>query len=107
MLTVNEKSPVQMTMVFTDFDGSPLIPTTVEWRLDNRTEDTQIVDWTALGSPASTMTVTVPGSNNVIADDTHAREVMIFGVRLDSGLAGEAHSQHAYNVKNLKGPSGP
>ncbi len=107
ILTVNEKSPIRMTMVFTDFDGSPLIPNTVEWRLDDLTNGAEVVAWTALGGPASTMTVTVPGDNNIIDDETHVKEVHLFGVRVDDGLPGEGHSEFSYNVANLSGPTSP
>ena len=107
MLTVNEKSPLRMTLIFTDFDGAPLIPTTVEWRLDDLTNDTEVVAWTNIPGPASTMTVVIPGANNIIGDETHVKEVQLFGVRADDGLIGEAHSEYSYNVANLSGPTGP
>ncbi|KKN66754.1 hypothetical protein LCGC14_0468650 [marine sediment metagenome] len=107
MLIVNEKSPLRMTMVFTDFDGDPLIPTTVEWRLDDKTNDAEVVGWTVLPSPAATMVVVIPGDNNTIEDDANVKELQIFGVRVDEGLAGEAHTEFAYDVLNLSGPTGP
>jgi hypothetical protein len=90
-------------MVFTDEDGDPLIPNTVDWRLDDKTNDTELVAWTSLVGPASTMVVTVPGSNNIIDDETHVVEKHVFGVRVDEGLAGEAYSELLYNVANLHG----
>lgn len=96
-----------MTMIFTDFDGSPLIPNTVEWRLDDKTNDAEVVGWTALGGLSDTMTVTIPGENNDIADEANVKELQLFGVRVDDGLAGEAHSEFSYNVLNLSGPAGP
>ncbi len=107
MQTVNEKSPLRMTMVFTDFDGSPLTPNTVEWRLDDKTNDAEIVAWTVLASPNSTMTVVIPGDDNIIEDNAHVKELQVFGVRVDDGLAGESHSEFVYNVLNLSGPTGP
>jgi len=107
MLTVNEKSPVIMIMVFTDELGAPLIPNTVHWRLDDITNDIEIVPWTLLASPASTMSVTIPGSNNTIEDESRTEEIHIFGVRVDDTLPGEAHAESEYIVKNLKGPTGP
>ena len=109
MRTVNEKSPMFMTLVFTDEAGDPLVPTTAEWRLDNKETDpvTEIVAWTTMPAPASTMTVTISGANNAINDETKVREERAFGVRVDDGLAGEAHSEFQYHIINLTGPSGP
>lgn len=103
LISVNEKSPIRMTMVFTDEDGAPLTPTTVDWRLDDKTNGTEIVAWTSLPGPASTMTKTVPGTDNLIDDDTHVVEKQVFGVRVDEGLAGEAYADLTYNVANLHG----
>ncbi len=104
---VNEKSPLYMTMVFTDELDAPLIPTTVDYRLDDRTNGNEVVPWTSLPSPAATMNFTVPGDKNTIEDETHVKEVQIFGVRVDDGLPGEGHSELIYNVLNLQGPTGP
>lgn len=106
-LAVNEKSPVFMTMKFTDEVGDDLIPTTVEWRLDDHTNDTEVVPWTNLPAPAAIMTVTIPGNDNTIEDEDHVKEIQIFGVRVDDGLAGEGHSELIYNVINLTGPVSP
>ncbi len=106
MLSVNEKSPLFMTVVFTDQNGDPLVPTTVEWRLDDKTKGVEVRDWTNMPSPASTMTVTIPGSDNTIDDEAHVSEVMAFGIRVDSTLPGEAHTEFQYNLINLTGPTG-
>lgn len=104
--TVNEKSPLYMTMVFTDENDAPFVPTTIEWRLDDREDDSEIVAWTALGSPASTMNVTIPASNNIIVTETKTRERRSFGIRIDDGLLAEAHAEFHYHVLNLLGASG-
>ncbi len=106
MLSVNEKSPLEMTMVFTDAAGDPLIPITVDWRVDDKTNDAEVRAWTSLPSTDSTMTVVIPGDDNVIASEDNVKEVQLFGIRVDDGLAGEAHAEFAYNVLNLSGPTG-
>ena len=102
MQTVNEKSPIFVTFTFTDENGVPLAPTTADWRLDEA-DGTQIVDWTAIPSPTDSENITIPGSNNVIVDQKHVKEVKVIGVRVDEGLPGEAHNAIRYNVKNLVG----
>lgn len=107
MLSVREKSPLFMTMNFKDELDAPLIPSKVEWRLDDKTNNTEIVPWTNLASPAATMSVVIPGDNNTIEDETHVKEIQAFGLRLDDGLPGEAHQELLYNVLNLIGATGP
>ena len=104
--TVNEKSPLCVSIAFKDEDGDALTPYSVEWRLDDLETDTEIVDWTALVSPASTMEVIILASNNLIVDETNVREARMFGVRINEGLDSEAHQEFKYHVINLKGATG-
>ncbi len=107
--TVKEKSPLFMTMVFKDELGVLLVPTTVEWRLDDKETEpaVEIVPWTAIPAPTSTMTLTIPGSDNFINDETKVKEARMFGIRVDDGLIGEAHDEFPYDVINVTGPTGP
>lgn len=104
--TVNEKSPLFLTLTFTDEVGAPLIPSTVDWRLDDLEQDLEIVGWTALVGPAASMTLTVPATNNIINDTTKVREARMLGIRINENLLLEAHEQRKYHVLNLFGPSG-
>jgi len=101
---VNEKSPLYLTFTFKDEVGAPLVPTTVEWRLDNVETGTQVVDWTNIGSPASSMAHTIPGTNNTIVNTLNVREERAFGLRLNAGLPAEAHQEFKYHVINLFAP---
>ncbi len=96
-----------MTLEFKDAAGVPLTPSTVEWRVDDLTNSAEVRAWTALGGISDTMTVIVTGADNVITKDKHVKEVQLFGIRVDDGLAGEGHAELEYNVLNLKGPTGP
>jgi hypothetical protein len=104
--TVNEKSPLHMTVGFKDEDGNPLVPTTAEWRLDDRETDTQIVDWTNMPTPAASMAVVIPGAEHVIVDEDKVREKRTFGIRANGGLAAEAFQEYHYHVLNIYGTSG-
>lgn len=95
-----------MTIAFTDENGDPLVPTKVEWRLDDKTQGVEVRTWTVIPSPASSMNVTIPGSDNTIEDEINVSEVMAFGIRVDDGLAGEGHAEFQYNLINLTGPTG-
>jgi len=100
--TVNEKSPLCITMTFTDENGDPLIPSTVDWRLDDMETGTTIVDWTALSSPAATMYHTIEAQYNLINDEANnIREAQMFTVRINETLQSEAHAEYKYHVVNL------
>lgn len=104
--TVNEKSPLYMTVGFQDENGDPLIPTTAEWRLDDRETDAEIVGWTNMPTPAASMSVLIPAANHTIVDEEKVREKRTFGIRSNGGLAAEAHQEYHYHVLNLYAPSG-
>ena len=95
-----------MTINFKDENGDPLAPTTAEWRLDDSEMETAIVAWTNMPTPAASMSVIIPGTNNVIVDDTSIREERVFSIRANSGLPAEAHQEFMYHVLNLYAPSG-
>ena len=107
-VTVKEKSALYMELKFTDETGAVLVPNTVHWRLDNLEKDpvVEIVPWTLLAGPASTMNVVIPSDNNIILDETLIKEERAFGVRVDNGLLGEGHEELRYHVLNLTGPTG-
>lgn len=104
---VNEKSPLFMTMIFKDEFKAPLIPATLEWRLDDMETDppTEVVPWTSIPSPAATTLFTIPGSKNLIGDPKNIQEGKMFGLRVNDTLTNEAHAQFAYHVLNITGPS--
>lgn len=104
--TVNEKSPLYMTLTFTDENEDPLIPSTVEWRLDDTEQGTEVVAWTAVPSPASTMNMVVPAEHNLIVDEDKIREARMYGIRVNFGLQSEAHAQYKYHVLNMRGALG-
>ena len=100
--TVNEKSPLRLTINCTDYDGSPLTPSTLEWRLDGE-DGTELVAWTNVPGPAAETNVIVGASDHGISDQEKVREQRVFGVRIDFGLATEAHDQYCYQVVNMVG----
>jgi len=102
--SVNEKSPLYMTIVFTDEVGDPLIPNIVEWRLDDVELGTEIVAWTNIPTPTSTMNFTIPSTNNLIVNSNEVREERAFGIRANEGMPSEAHQEFRYHVINLIGP---
>ncbi len=104
--TVNEKSPLYITVIFKNEDGDSLVPTTVDWRLDDRESDSEIVDWTSLGTPAASMSLVLEASNNLIVSESSTRERRALGIRVDDGLSTEAHQEFQYYVQNLLGPTG-
>lgn len=102
--TVNEKSPIIFTVVLTDEEGAPLVPSTAEWRVDDVLSSTEVVGWTNIPGPTDTLIVTVAGEYNMIIDEENTREGRVFGIRINDGLEGEAHDEYKFHVLNLFAP---
>lgn len=100
--TVREKSPFIIDMAFTDAAGDPVVPTTVDYRVDNMSAGIQAQDWTTAGTPAASMSFTIAGSLHLIADEDNISERFRVTVRIDNGLPSEAYRDMPYKVINLK-----
>ena len=101
--TVREGSALFLTFTFTDENGDPVTPVSVHWRIDDVESGTEVVDWTAVSSPASTVNVTVNPTYNAIIDATKVVEKRILTVRMDNSLATQAFDSKVYRVQNLYG----
>ena len=103
-IVVNEKSSLFLVFSFTDEEGAPVIPTTIDWRVDKVDDPhnpVQIQDWTAIGVPAATVSVQIAGNVNTISDQTKTFEHRAVTVRMDESLSTIAHQEKLYRIKNL------
>jgi hypothetical protein len=109
---INERSGMEVTAHFLGSEGTPAIPTTVHWRLDNETTGAVVQDWTAV-------TTTTTATDALVATDCYA-EIVIAGslhscasgrrmeqytllVCADKDLTGELSETFSYQVRNLRG----
>lgn len=102
MLTIDEASALFMTLTFTDENDLPIVPATVKWRLDDLTNGVEVKAWTAL-TPASTITFTISALDNAIAVQTNVLENREALVRVNEGLATQAHEHKLYRIENHTG----
>ena len=105
-IVINELSSLFLTFGFTDEIGDPVVPTTIDWRVDNVDDPhlpVQILDWSVVAGVAASVNVQIAGSNNAIADATQSWERRLVTVRMDSTLSTQAFQQKYYRIKNLHG----
>jgi len=104
-IVVNENSTLFLTFTFTDEVGDPVVPTSIDWRVDNIDDPhnpVQILDWAVVGVPAASVGIQVPAAQNGITDQTNVLEKRVVTVRMNDGLSSEAHDSKNYLIKNLK-----
>jgi hypothetical protein len=99
-MNVNESSQATITARPVDKDGCLFIPITARYRLDDLDSKTELIDWTTL-TPATEMTITIPGSSNDIIAVSKKRERKVLTVELDTGLSTAHFEEHIYFVKSL------
>lgn len=97
----NEGSAVTVTARFRN-DGSSVVPLTVRYRVDNRTSRQTVLDWTE-ASPASTVTITVPATLNVLANQRNKSERFAVTFEANHGTATAFTNAKQYDVQNLNG----
>lgn len=102
MTKVNEKSPIFITVTFKDETGALITPTTVDWRLDDISNKSEISDWAAL-TPSNPLSFTIPPASNSIIDVSRLEEIKEVVIRTDNTLVGESHTPHRYTVINIQG----
>lgn len=104
-IVINELSALFLTFTFTDEAGDPVVPTTIDWRVDivdDPHTPVEVLDWTVIGSPATSVDVQVGGGDNSITDSTKTYERRLVTVRMDSTLSTQAFQQKYYRIKNLQ-----
>ena len=83
-------SALRESVSFRDDTGANFTPTTVEYRVFNRGDDTEITaGWQTVSSPSFDMTIVFPGTlfNSEIATlDSEVHEVTLFADRGESGF---------------------
>lgn len=105
MLTVRETSRQKFRVVFEDEHRQRFTPSTIRYRLDDQTEGqaTELVGWTSVASPASSIEITIPASANRILDDDNPYELRVLTVQSDYDTDNQLSEEETYRVKNLSG----
>ena len=102
--TIKERSWSQITATFLNASKVATAPTSARYRIDDITNGSkrEILDWTAIGTPAATETVTITTAQNRILSEGSVRELRQVTVEatVSSGSFREAYQ---YEIINLAG----
>lgn len=101
--THNELSQVTVTVNPIDTAGAAYTPTTARYRIDDCLTGKELVAWTTIDTPSTSMQISIPGSvNAIINSDRSTPESKILTVNTDNGLTTQQYSEYVYRVKDLK-----
>lgn len=82
--------------------GAAATPTTIHYRIDCLTTETELADWTSV-SAASNFTISVTGTHNAIRSDCNEYEWKQVTVMTDQDLSTQHREAVQYRVDNLYG----
>lgn len=98
----NELSEVVVTVEPIDTAGDSYTPTTARYRLDDCLTEEELVPWTTIDTPSTSMQIVIPGDINAIIGNRRNPEAKILTVNTDLGLATQTFEEYEYRVRDLK-----
>lgn len=100
--THNELSEVVVTVKPLDTNNNPYTPSTARYRVDDCKTGKELVGWTTIVSPSSSMEVIIPGTvNAIIGSNRQTPESKVLTVNTDKDLATQHYEEYIYRVKDL------
>ncbi len=100
--THNELSEVVVTATPFDTNGDPYTPTTARYRVDDCKTGRELVAWTTIGSPSTSMQINVPGTANaIIGTNRTTPESKVVTVNTDKDLSTQHYEEYIYRIKDL------
>jgi len=100
--THNELAAVTVTITPRDNNGDPYTPTTARFRLDDCLSGKELIDWTVIAVPSTSIQVDIAGSFNAIVNNTlQTPEKKVLTFNADNGLSTQSFTQYFYKIKNL------
>jgi hypothetical protein len=105
MLTIAEQSRQKFAISFKDEDYEPFIPTSIRYRLDDKTDDitTVILDWQIVATLDSRIEIIIPSSANAILNDRNSYETRVLTIQSDYGTDNQLSEDETYRIRNLQG----
>lgn len=99
---VKERSSTTVTAYFRSAANAAEAPTTIHYRLDDLSTNTEVLDWTSVSAAASA-SISITPAQNKIHNNAHLRELRQITVAADKGLAGETRDTAVWKVVNIGG----
>ena len=100
-VTVNERTTFEITTSFTDTSGTPMVPVTVEYRIDDVNLGQEVRPWTAI-TPADVAVISIYTSDTAILNNIRRYETKTVTVRAEYGNNGYITGSMDFVVKNLR-----
>jgi len=75
---INEGTSAILEVTHLDKDKALVTPSAVSYRIDDLTNERQVLDWTVVSTPASTNTITVTAAQNMVNNRSQALNTLSY-----------------------------
>lgn len=104
---INEKSDAFVQLTYADIYGDPYVPQDVQYRIDDVTNDVEILPWTQISTQATldspTDTIQIPASLNVLQSQNNSQELRQVIVRVTAPGGAVRNDPQFYSLINRQG----
>jgi len=97
-IDTNEGGTVLVTATFLDKDDVNIVPTTVTYRIDDLTNDREVLGVTTVSTPALSNTITVTPAQNALNGRTQPREIRQVTIKATDSAGAVAKQQFYYTL---------
>lgn len=103
---VNEASAMTIEARFTTRTSTPVVPSSVRYRIKDLTNNRVVTDWTPIDA-ASTVTIDITADENDVYHDRpglqYYFEERVVSVQANYGTETQYADEYRYAIKNLRG----
>ena len=99
---IAERSSITVTAYFRNSSNAASAPSTVHYRIDNLTTQTNITGWTSV-TPGVSVDITIKSAENRIIGQSNVRERRQITVSADKGTTTETRDTAEWFVNNIGG----
>ena len=101
-MSVNEGSASSVTISPVDETGVAMTPDSARYKVNDKIAGTELVAWTVIATPSTSMTVAIPASVNAIIDGSVKTEVKVVTAEMNYSTDSAFTEEHEYSVRNLQ-----
>lgn len=97
-IDLNEGTGTKLSLTHLDDNDAKFTPIAVSYRIDDLTNDREVLDWTAIPTPASTNTITITQATNQIKSRGLPRELRQVTVNVTDSSGAVAQDIFIYTL---------
>jgi len=95
---INEGTEIKLDLTHLDDNDVKFTPTAVSYRIDDLTNDREVLDWTSISTPTSTNTITITQTTNQLRSRAQPKELRQVTVNVTDSSGGVSQDTFYYTL---------